>query len=986
MNESAIASYESAVFMTNATTMPTRLGMQDFQVVKFGTALEFNSDGATSGAVEDTAVTVLPCIFGTELEGPMLLATGGCPSNVPFTSASALRDYYRQLKAVVVVVNDRMTDNARNLASTYRINAVFVVQPEVGSQPKDTNDVISFLNTVNINAVTALAGPQSLVLVQLADQLYFYRGIANRSYLNTSVLDFGANVTSIVESVGLAPLFEPAAQRIYDLADSSSTVLLPASGQFVLPKALPQLFSVASVAQIQGMEEDISAAVSQLQMLLSEKELLELSGSLVEVLVAKVARATEKPRRTYMDFLTGSYDRNDPASTKERARLQGDLKTASREAQIVLEPAISKLSAMMSFRTTSKRTHDLKRLERQAKIKGNVESAKEMTFEKLAEYLETYASDMGVMVLNLQEIAFTNILGKLASKQFDASTACELDSRILYLDGLDAGIIMEQSQDAHDGPLRSQSGPMVPIMAMPYLNQGAGRGSMLAWVCWDEFVNLATPFDTRWMEKCNDAHIATLRIIMRSTLSNAVVSREHNISPGSPEAGQLMGTLLMASMAKLAATRQTAPVETEKADDTVTKLMRGLFGNLLTVAGSGVKPMSMVWQLFGKESLFAVPTSPEEWRWYENVVSLYPYTGWPLEQFHINLQNLLDKAIVRVVTKGEDLSAPKRNRTAEMERFCRLKNIQLDHCRTIITVLQRILTEDVDKAKCASRLLARLPETLERQTESYTSLMNYLKHLSTGGERRAADDARAANVYTRRSAAFSAAKAQVAEACRIQDWTEIKDRCTALKRLHAEIAEQWQMQPSKLKMQNMGLYDALHGLQGLTEDMDQQTRTNILGLTRQALGDAEVERVPWQVGKMGQYGPVIEPLDESFVVEVLTGERPELATVAAPGSSLDGIAPDPTVQVEVSALDAYKSSLVPAFVSSMERQMTAEHVCSMLNIPVETLQVFAKALNPKFAWDNLGDKFRAVILGLLANRSARIESRPVRKLFDLTNS
>ncbi|KAJ2966913.1 hypothetical protein NQ176_g9920 [Zarea fungicola] len=189
-------------------------------------------------------------------------------------------------------------------------------------------------------------------------------------------------------------------------------------------------------------------------------------------------------------------------------------------------------------------------------------------------------------------------------------------------------------------------------------------------------------------------------------------------------------------------------------------------------------------------------------------------------------------------------------------------------------------------------------------------------------------------------------------------------------------------------MQNMGLYDALHGVQGLTEDMDQQMRTNILGLTRQALGDAEVERVPWQVGKMGQYGPVIEPLDEAFVAEVLTGARPELATVAAPGSSssLDGIEPGPTVQGEVSALDAYKSSLVPAFVSSMERQMTAEHVCSMLNIPVETLRVFAKALNPEFAWDNLGDKFRAVILGLLANRSARIESRPVRRLFDLTNS
>jgi hypothetical protein len=42
---------------------------------------------------------------------------------------------------------------------------------------------------------------------------------------------------------------------------------------------------------------------------------------------------------------------------------------------------------------------------------------------------------------------------------------------------------------------------------------------MLAWVCWDEFVDLKNPFTIRWMEKCNDSHIAALRIMMRDTLS-----------------------------------------------------------------------------------------------------------------------------------------------------------------------------------------------------------------------------------------------------------------------------------------------------------------------------------------------------------------------------------------------------------------------------------------------------------------------------------
>ena len=37
-----------------------------------------------------------------------------------------------------------------------------------------------------------------------------------------------------------------------------------------------------------------------------------------------------------------------------------------------------------------------------------------------------------------------------------------------------------------------------------------GTGSMLAWVCWDEFVNLENPYSVRWMEKCNEGHIAAL--------------------------------------------------------------------------------------------------------------------------------------------------------------------------------------------------------------------------------------------------------------------------------------------------------------------------------------------------------------------------------------------------------------------------------------------------------------------------------------------
>jgi len=155
-----------------------------------------------------------------------------------------------------------------------------------------------------------------------------------------------------------------------------------------------------------------------------------------------------------------------------------------------------------------------------------------MTFETLAGLLETKAADMGVMLLNIETSRYQDLLGNLKSNSLAVDTCCDLDSRVLFLEGFDAGIIIEQSQANHNGPLKHQLGPTHPILALPYLSQERGTGSMLAWVCWDEFVNLKSPFKVRWMDKCNESHIAALRIMMRDTLSQAVSSREHNMQPG----------------------------------------------------------------------------------------------------------------------------------------------------------------------------------------------------------------------------------------------------------------------------------------------------------------------------------------------------------------------------------------------------------------------------------------------------------------------
>ncbi|KAF5608322.1 hypothetical protein FPANT_538 [Fusarium pseudoanthophilum] len=950
-SEVQVSDKRRAVLTTNTSALPSFLAASDAQVIRFSTGIEFLASDANIG--QDESAVVLPCIFGSQLQGPMLLSTGSTPSNVPFKDEKSLCAYYEQLESIAVVVDERMTDNARNLASGLRMNTLFIVQIKTKDKHDTEEQVSNVLSSVNINAVTALAGPQSLIVGNIGDKFYFYRGLANHKILDTTKLNFGADITDAITSNSVESLLAPRIPRLINLSDAN-TIYLPYSAQVVRPQDLAGIFEGLSIAEINTMHDDITAAVPQLQTLLSQKDLQQLSKTLVDTLSAKIDKKMAPLRSEYIAFITANLRTDDQAILNKKNKMLGDIRKANKEVQTVLEPVITSLANMISVQTTSKRTHDMKRLMRQTQIQNNVEATKSMTFESLTGLLEKHAEEMGVMLLNIETVPYKEMLANLKGTTIDAKPCCALDDRILHLDGFDAGIIMEQSQSQHAGPLVSQAGPNHPILALPYLSQQRGVGSMLAWVCWDEFVNLKSPYTVRWMEKCNESHIAALRIMMRDTLSQAVASREYNFEAGSPEIGHLMSSLLMAAMSKLAAMRTSAPVVLDTAEDTVTRLMRGLFGNLMTIAGSGVRPLSMVWQLFGLNPQYDVPVTEADWVWYQNVVELYPYTGWPLNTFNDNLLKLLDKIIVRVITKNENTAEIKQSKAYDMVQFCKLRNIQLEHCRTIITVFERMLTTDgIDIAVVAGRLQEKVPSELEKQTKGYTRMMRYLGHLARGGERRATDDLVYGNVYTKRSAAFKDLKIAVALACQDKEWDVAKENCQAVLDLHTEIAAKWQIHPDQLKVQNIHYYRELIDAD-VSEDADQEVKNRTKKIVGRIMDDAEKRRSPWQVGPDAAKNN-IEPLDELFLEQVLTGTRSEAEIKAVVEVAKQEV-------VEEESFATYKSSLTPAFVSTMEKALSAEDVCAITKIPQSAMRVFIKALNPEFEWDDLAQQFKIVVL------------------------
>lgn len=411
-----VISKHNAVFSTTTAIVPLSIKHETTQVIRFGTGLEFVSRQHFNIKDSDSSV-ILPCIFGSRLQGPILLATGKVPSKVPFSDEHSLRKYYDGLKNVTFIVDGRMTDNARNLAGPYRINALFIVQvtPEVvidSDALKNKENILSSLNSVNINEVTALAGPQSLVLVQIGARYFFYRGIANRAHLNTASLCFGDDVTAILQSAGAGSILDARIERLISL-DEPITVLLPSTGQKVLPNDLKQLFEDLPLENISSLEEDISAAVPQLQAMLSQTDLQQLSIALITTLSTKVSKVTAPLRNAYVNFVTNEYDMEHPELVKKKNQMLGELRKKSKKLQQTLETATTSLSNMISSQTTSKRTHDLQRLQRQTTIANNVEATKNMTFEKLAEHLENHAEEMGVMVLNIETTPYATLLDDL---------------------------------------------------------------------------------------------------------------------------------------------------------------------------------------------------------------------------------------------------------------------------------------------------------------------------------------------------------------------------------------------------------------------------------------------------------------------------------------------------------------------------------------------------------------------------------------------
>lgn len=862
-------------------SLPAFIKEQDGNHISFFQGISVHAKQPEDIKMEDSSV-VFPCALGNTLEGPMILALGKSMVGAKVTSEQ-YRKLFDKSSVIVFTVSDKMTDQARVLNPDLRCNALYIVQPheDLTSKGNQTGGVEDMLNDIKINAITALAGPQSIVVVQLGERYYLHRGIRWEGVF-VDVPKFGEDVTEAIEDIlKVQDMQKRPWNNIISLTANPEVYF---RGKPCTADDLYTNFTSLTLEELESFKPEILDTLVQLQVVMSPKDLPALTSRLQVALKKMMDDSFADAKKEYLDKLMAS-------GGKERdPRLLEKYRRGEKQAKVAVQWLIDALAALVSSRISSTRRNDLKQMIRKSKIQDNVAASKEMTYEGLGELLEEHCSEIGMVIANIEETAFRKLMSELSNGKLlthlqeqagkTPPRICTLDDRVLHLTGLDSGIIIPLSQEYHNGPLSIPKGQVA--MAIPRGLSKGENGSAFAFACFDQFINIKHPFSQHWFELCNEAHISVLRILQRNTMCNAIPMREYHVAPSNKDLGFLLAYSITDIMKSLAATRSAPPPPSDDGD-TTTKVMRGLYGYLMTVLAAGTQPMSMGWQMLSKSDAIEVPTSDTFWL-YTTIIQLFPYTAWPQEQFKKNVRLLVAKLVRKQVTDPvtkslrENVSQMEQNKVKE---FAIKRNKELRWGEVILEVLKTLLSgiyDDKDNVKqIAERALSIVPTEEVSKKKGKRGLyraIRALRKLKDSGDLSLLDkDSRlsAANTYAKRSAAFKEEKSKLL-AAGLEHPDEAEARLNELVESRKALAEKFGVE--KVHMQNK---KHLNKFASLIEDVKsgKVDRKAVIVLK----GDAELYREAWVVGKPEEQE---EPSKKHLIQFVLTGDMPPADVATQP--------------------------------------------------------------------------------------------------------
>lgn len=867
-------------------------------VVEHAKLVWFGLGLSTEQPAEKDIPAIIPCCIGNVLEGGKVLALG-TPFRGDIDAFRAAMGAVRSGSVPVVVVSDRMTDQCRVLNPNMRLNGLFIIQPgrtypyAVFDDPAARNRLLTELN---VNAVTALAGPQSFVVVQLGGNYFFYRGVTWPDVFPV-VPTFGHDVTEDVQRVLVDPTLLRDATFVWssisDLRTEGNRVFL--GKQVVGVEKISEIFALMDLPNVLQLKVQITDVLTQLQTILTAENVNRVSGLLITILKAKISAAIESYKEAYvkqvLKCVSGNMSHAEKeAAEKEKAAAHTVYKGAEREAKEATQWLIDALGNLVSTRTSSSKGHDLNQIAKKAVVANHVQEAKNMDAEAVAKIVSENCTRLGVIVGNIDAGTLRIALEAVSENRFLTAVASPplSETRLLTASAVrsstELSALLPVVKTIHRGPLAGSAHAFT--FALPQLAPESDvTRSSVPWPCFDHHIALKDPSDVFWPDQALISDVAKLRILARGTFAEASKAPGMKaVIPASRDLGFFLVFSVLDLMTDLAQSLRSDAKRIALFPDANTvsdsddfhspaaQAFRGMFGQLFSLMASGTgKPLCMAWQLVMKNPKLDIPDHSEI-TIYSRVAGLLPHTRWPLDNLQRNAKLFLVRALRQRVI--DPVTAPIRKAVVAMEKqrdrqHLDNKNTELAFLQLAIEVVRNIKEGGVpdDQARAvAARLLARVPDDA-RNDGGMGIVRAYFKRLALSGKvpdtMQLQTVQACANMFMKRSGHFKRAKKAASKAVKEEKEQRVAEVAGMMSAEKANIEQQWGT--GELKLQNFRPYVAALAASGAVSTEE----------AARIAGDAEKVRIPWRV-LTGEEAPKSEIAKE--VAEILGQDVPASVT------------------------------------------------------------------------------------------------------------
>jgi hypothetical protein len=610
------------------------------------------------GEIQEQKNLLLPCFPGPKLSGPpLILLSNG------LNGKSNIYEYINN-SLTICFVSDEMSSIARDTADKNRLNCIFIIEPKTG--PK--NNIKQWLYSINKNAVSAMAGPKSTILVHWLDKYYFLEGFYINNFIENVECGSEVDITKIIQ-------YSETEEAYTNPLINIEKCKLELDGNEMTINELIEYFKIMNVSQILNFKIKILNLLSQISRIFDNIEIKNIVETLIPILYDKmVNKNSNKLFSEYRKKLKESWENNngkiDIKDTDEWKKSKKEYAILKKELNWFVE----KLNNLTSEKKTETKNLSIKQLIRNQAIKKNVDTAKNMTQEGFSELLEEKCSILGILCPKVNKNIFNQLLINISDENHqilfeENNKLLEIpDSGVFNLDCTTGGCLMDLGGE-YNHDLTTSNEIKLGIPEKPNQNK-----SLIVIPLFDEFCNIKNPYFISWVEKCNDQDISSFRILMSSYLCNTDLGREKTFNERSKSTRWGQVYIYLKCMYML----PKPNLDNISFNDTISQNMRCLFGIVITTLSSGANPLSRIWQLFRGEGFRPeLPTNNETWQY--NVIlilaKMLPYTCWETNIFFENLIRLLirlfNNKLASPLTKflRDAKIEAKKNRGAENDKY-----------------------------------------------------------------------------------------------------------------------------------------------------------------------------------------------------------------------------------------------------------------------------------------------------------------------------